>query len=82
MRTTLTLDEDVAARLTERQKKTGMSFKEIINQTLRLGLERHQVSNKKIARFNVRALPLGQIPGLQYSNTGELLEQLEGPRHK
>ncbi|MGE0104952.1 MAG: ribbon-helix-helix domain-containing protein [Blastocatellales bacterium] len=82
MRTTLTLDEDVAARLAEMQKKTGISFKEIVNQTLRLGLERRHESHKKITGFKVRARPLGQIPGLQYSNIGELLEQLEGPRHK
>ncbi len=82
MRTTLTLDEDVAARLAEMQKRTGMSFKELVNQTLRQGLERQQTSLKKITGFKVKARPLGQIPGLQYSNIGELLEQLEGVRHR
>ncbi|QQS45498.1 MAG: CopG family transcriptional regulator [Acidobacteriota bacterium] len=82
MRTTLTLDEDVAARLAEMQKRTGMSFKEIVNQTLRQGLERQQASLKKITGFKVKARPLGQVPGLQYSNIGELLEQLEGVRHR
>jgi len=76
------LDEDVAARLAEMQKRTGMSFKEIVNQTLRQGLERQQASLKKITGFKVKARPLGQVPGLQYSNIGELLEQLEGVRHR
>lgn len=76
------MDEDVAARLAEMQKRTGMSFKEIVNQTLRQGLERQQASLKKITGFKVKARPLGQVPGLQYSNIGELLEQLEGVRHR
>ena len=39
MRTTLTLDEDVAHRLTERSRLTGASFKQVVNETLRAGLE-------------------------------------------
>ena len=38
MRTTLTLDDDIAALLQERARKLGISFKEVLNKTLRAGL--------------------------------------------
>lgn len=39
MRTTLTLEDDVAAALKEKAEKTGESLKEVVNSTLRSGLE-------------------------------------------
>ncbi|MEZ5330600.1 MAG: DUF2191 domain-containing protein [Thermoanaerobaculia bacterium] len=38
MRTTLTLEEDVASALKARSSRTGESFKAVVNATLRLGL--------------------------------------------
>ena len=38
MRTTLTLDEDVARQLKERARRSGESFKEVVNSVLRQGL--------------------------------------------
>lgn len=82
MRTTLTIDDDIAARLAEAQRKTGLTFKEIVNQTLRRGLERQPSSLRNIPRFVIKARPMGQITGLNYANIGELLEQLEGAAHR
>jgi hypothetical protein len=82
MRTTLTIDDDVAERLSAAQKKLGVSFKEIVNLTLRLGLERQYPSLQKILRFKVKARQMGLMPGVNYANIGELLEQLEGARHR
>jgi predicted transcriptional regulator len=82
MRTTLTLDEDVAARLTELQKKRGVSFKEVVNQTLRQGLEQQAKRPQHTTRFTVKARNMGQRPGLNYDNIGELLEQIEGVAHR
>lgn len=82
MRTTITLEDDVAARLTALQRQTGQSFKDIVNHTLRVGLERQ--SGRRAAprpRFKVVARKLGVHPGLNYANVGELLEQIEGPAH-
>jgi hypothetical protein len=36
-RTTLRLDEDVAARLDEEARRTGRSLKQVVNQAIRLG---------------------------------------------
>jgi hypothetical protein len=38
MRTTLTLDEDVAAELKRLSRKTGRPLKELVNDALRVGL--------------------------------------------
>jgi hypothetical protein len=38
MRTTLTLDPDVAAKLKEEARRQGVPFKEVVNTSLRRGL--------------------------------------------
>jgi hypothetical protein len=81
MRTTLTLDEDVAAKLKAEVRRRGLSFKEVVNETLRAGLETHRES-AQVAPFKVKARALGRKPGLDYDNIGELLERLEGPSHR
>jgi hypothetical protein len=79
MRTTLTIDDDVAAKLRDELKKSGGSFKELVNDVLRTGLgARHRL--QKPRKFKVRARDLGFKPGLNYDNIGELLEQIEGDR--
>ena len=78
VRTTLTLDEDVAERLKSVMKRSGWSFKETVNELLRLGLEAQPPPRRRPA-FRVEARDLKLRPGLDLSNIGELLEQLEGP---
>lgn len=81
MRTTITIEEDVAAKLDEEMRRAGGSFKDTVNRLLRLGLEaaRRRPSGK---RFVVRARPLKAKPGVQFDCIGELLEQAEGPLHR
>jgi hypothetical protein len=81
MRITLTIDDDLAEQLAEAQKRLGVSFEEIVNQTLRQGLERQHSAHRKIPRFHVKTRPMGVMPGVNYANIGELLEQLERARH-
>jgi plasmid stability protein len=78
VRTTLTLDDDVAAKLRERARRTGQSFRAVVNDTLRQGLnaKRALVPDRP---FKVKARSLGLRPGLSYDNVADLLEQLEGP---
>ena len=81
MRTTITLDDDVAAKLKKKVQKTGISFKDAVNEMLRAGL----LFSEKAAKqkpFKVNARPLGMRPGLNYDSISELLEQVEGPWHK
>ena len=38
MRTTLILDDDVAAKINAEMRRSGKTLKEIVNETLRMGL--------------------------------------------
>ena len=77
MRTTLTLDDDVAKLLSKEVRRSGESFKQAVNRYLRLGL----ASAKQPAQkpFKVKPLKLGLPP---FEKVEELLEYLEGPEHR
>ena len=77
MRTTLTLDDDVAALLKKELRKSGESFKQVVNRYLRLGL----TASKQPARkpFVVKPWKLG-LPA--FEKVEELLEYLEGPDYR
>jgi len=78
MRTTLTIDDDIVAKLNAEMRRSGKSFKETVNETLRNGLTVRK-ELKSAESFKVRARALGTYPGLNYDNIGELLEQIEEP---
>ena len=80
MRTTLTLDEDVAKLLAREVRQSGKSFKEVVNHFLRKGLMASKESSRK--PFVVTPRKLGLPPGLSYDNVAELLELLEGAAHR
>ena len=76
-RTTITLDDDVRAKLKTEMRKTGKSFRELVNETLRLGLiSRKAVPNVK--PYKVRAKNLGLKPGYSFDKPWELIEEIEG----
>lgn len=80
MRTTLTLDDDVAARIQSEVRRTGQPFKRVVNHLLRAGLNaRRQL--RPTRPFTIEARPLGLRWGLSYDNISELLERVEGPIH-
>ena len=82
MRTTVTLDEDVAAKLKAESRRQARPFREVINETLRRGLADSRMPSGR-QPFKVRARDLGRLrPGLSLDNIGELLEQVEGPLHR
>lgn len=59
MRTTLTLDDDVAVALERLRNGRDVTFKELVNDALRLGL--HQMERKKRRpRFRTRTVDLGR----------------------
>ncbi len=80
-RTTLTLDDDVAGRLKEEMQKSGASFKETVNQLLRLGLDASR-QPRMPRRFEVRPRDLKPRPGISYDNVEELLERTEDPTYR
>jgi hypothetical protein len=77
VRTTLTLDDDVAALLKKEVRKSGEPFKQAVNRLLRAGL----VAPKRAAgkRFVVKPRNLG-LP--HFDKTEQYIEFLEGPEHR
>jgi len=81
MRTTLTLDEDVAARLQAEARRTGRAFKTVVNERLRMALAQG-IAVEQRAPFQVEPRAMGgPAAGISYDNVGSLLEDLEGARH-
>ena len=81
MRTTLTLEDDIDAKLRTEARRSGRPFKQVVNDCLRTGLT---VRSKAVpvTPFKVKARPLGLRPGFSYDNVAELIEQIEGPLHR
>jgi hypothetical protein len=80
VRTTLSIDEDVAKLLRREIRRSGASLKAAVNHFLRLGLMAAGKPQRK--QFVVHPRPLGLPKGMSYDNVEELLEALEGPAHK
>jgi len=82
MRTTLTLDDDVAAKLREEARDSGEPFRAVVNEAIRRGLAR-KATVEAAEPFHVVARDLGELrPGLSLDNVAELLDQVEGPLHR
>jgi hypothetical protein len=81
VRTTLTLDDDVASKLQAEVRRSGQTFKQTVNECLRLGLQTRQ-KPKPVKPFRIRAKERGLRIGGDYDNAWELLERLEGPLYK
>jgi hypothetical protein len=80
VRTTLSLDDDVARLLNKESRRSGASFKQVVNHFLRLGLMVSRQPPRK--PFVVKPINLGLPPGLSYDNAEELLEFLDGPEYR
>jgi len=78
VRTTLTLDDDVAAALKTEVRRTGKSFKVLVNELLRSALYLRR-DRRAVPRFTVRPRAMGVRPGVDYDRIAELVEDLEGP---
>jgi len=82
MRTTLTINDDILDQLkAETAKEKGKPFKEVVNETLRLGLKARRAAAKQ-KPFEIKSKKMGVIPGLNYDKISELLDYAEGVDRK
>lgn len=80
MRTTVTLDDDVATKLKAEARRTGKPFKTVLNECLRIALSAGR-RRPRSAEFRIEPRDLGGLrPGLSLDNVAELLDLVEGPR--
>jgi hypothetical protein len=77
MRTTLTIDADVAAKARRAVLKTGLPFKSLINQALRVGIDA-VTAPKKSRPYHTQGHAMGLRKGLSYDNIQDLLAIAEG----
>ena len=76
MRTTLTLDADVARTLKSEVRRGRVSFKEAVNRALRRGLGIETKRNPK-KRFRIRPHDGGLVPGIDPGKVGQWIDELD-----
>jgi hypothetical protein len=81
MRTTLTIDDDVAATLERLRKARDTRLKDLINEALRRGLNEMDKPPKRRKAFRTPTLDLGR-PLIDVSNVAEAIAIAEGEDYK
>ena len=83
MRTTLTLDSDVAALLRRLHASCGGSFKALVNEALRQGLRRmSEPPPDRLTRYRTPAVDLGSCLHASLDDVSEVLAVAEGERFR
>lgn len=82
MRTTLTLDDDVAATLERLRRRHRIGLKQLINEALRRGLRDMGRRRGPGEPVSTRAVALGRVRVSSIDNIGEALAIVEGERFK
>ena len=82
MRTTLTLDDDVAALLERAIAQRRSSLKEVVNEALREGLRRLTTPRKSAPAYRTRAVSLGRCLLGNVDDVAEVLAVAEGDSFK
>jgi hypothetical protein len=77
MRTTLTIDDDVLGRARVLADSLHTSFRSVVNEALRAGLEQMKKPAKQ-RRYQTRPHAMGLRKGYDLDNIQELLAQIEG----
>jgi hypothetical protein len=76
MRTTLTIDDDLAGLLKRRSRELGMPFRDVVNHTLRAGLgEEAKPQHYSVPKVIPHAF--GFRPGIDLDKLNQLADNLE-----
>ena len=73
MRTTVTLDDDLAAALQQLARERGLPFKDVLNGAVRRGLDEGTATKP----YRVPARPLGVRPGIDLDKALAIAAQFE-----
>jgi len=77
MRTTLTLDDDLAKELTKLARRLGVSFKEVVNDCIRRGISLGDRPDATPTPFVVEPQACGLRPGIDAAGLNRLVDDLE-----
>ncbi len=81
MRTTITIDDDVAVELSRIRSQRGESFKSVINDTLRAGLAHAAASRHPRRHYRTRPVSLGRCKLDSIDDIARVLSLAEGEAH-
>ena len=76
MRTTVTLDPDVERLLKEKARQSRQSFKQVLNNAIRQGLQNESVAADR-APFQVAARPMRLRTGIDPARLSEIGDELD-----
>ena len=82
MRTTLTIDDDVAAELERLRRSREANLKDLVNEALRRGLREMTSSPKSKKPFRTRSVDCGRLLIDSIDNIAEVLAYAEGEDFK
>jgi hypothetical protein len=82
MRTTMTLDEDVAARLQQVARRRGQRIKVVVNEALRQGLDCLEQASAPAPAFRTIGFDLGPSLVGSLDDVEGVLARVEGERHR
>ena len=82
MRTTLTIDDDIATVLERLRRARDASLKDLVNEALRRGLKEMNSRPKRREPLRTKSVALGRIRIAGIDNIGEALAIAEGEAHK
>lgn len=77
MRTTVTLEPNIAERLKDYARRNRLSFKAALNTLLRRGLGAQDSPAEALAPFIVTPAPTGFAPGIDPGRLNQLVDELE-----
>lgn len=77
MRTTLTIDDDLAGILQKKASQEGNSFKSVVNDLLRAGIAASGDASAQRQSLKVMSKPLGLRPGYDPDKLNQLVDELE-----
>lgn len=82
MRTTITLEDDVAAAIDSLRRSEGKSLRDVVNEVLRLGLARRERAEPDDRRFETSVAHTGRPLLPDVDNVADVLDLIEpeGPR--
>jgi len=81
MRTTLTLEDDVAVQLDRLRRARDASLKDLVNEALRLGLREMTAKPKKRKPFRTKTFDMGPFL-INIDNVAEAIALAEGEGYK
>jgi hypothetical protein len=76
MRITLTIDDDVAGLLKRRARELGVPFKDVVNRTLRAGLNEQATPRRRPGPTTIPHA-FGFRPGIDLDKLNQLADELE-----